>query len=107
MNYMLCIMFSKIEIWFLPLKHPLNPNSSINISMNTESFPVKLAINNITTEILASYENIGKTTEEVRMIVATELEKYGGESMMGSSLLWANYGRNDVMNMSLVTLGLK
>ena len=46
--------------------------------MNTESYRVKSAINNITTEILASYEKIGKTTEEVRMIVATALGKYGG-----------------------------
>jgi hypothetical protein len=104
---MLSIMFSKIEIWFLQLKQTNKFHFSINITMNTESYRVKSAINNITTEILASYEKIGKTTEEVRMIVATALEKYGGESMMGSSLLWANYGRNDVMNMSLVSLGLK
>lgn len=57
--------------------------------------------------VITHYDKIGKTTEEVRMIVATALEKYGGESMMGSPLLWANYGRKDVMNMSLVSLGLK
>ena len=73
----------------------------------TQSYRMTSAINEVAREILSSYENVGKTTQEVQNVIATEIEKYGGEEAMGSSLLWITYVKKDIVNNSLITLGLK
>jgi hypothetical protein len=76
--------------------------------MNTseESFPERLAINGVSSEILSEYEKLGKTSQEIRNIVKEEFYKLGGEEAMGSSLLWANYGQKDLKRNVLKTLGI-
>ena len=71
--------------------------------MESESFSDTLRINEITTEILASYEKIGKTSAEVRDIVKSEYRKLDFE---GSTLLWVNYGKKDLFKNSVKTLGI-
>lgn len=73
----------------------------------TQSYRITSAINEVAREILSSYDNVGKTTQEVQHVIATEIEKYGGEDAMGSSLLWVNYVKKDILNNSLIALGLK
>lgn len=73
----------------------------------TQSYRITSAINEVAREILSSYENVGKTTQEVQNVIATEIKKYGGEEAMGSSLLWITYVKKDIVNNSLITLGLK
>tara|TARA_Y100000389_G_scaffold184566_1_gene203139 strand:- start:4499 stop:4714 length:216 start_codon:yes stop_codon:yes gene_type:complete len=71
--------------------------------MYSESFSDTLRINEITTEILASYEKIGKTSAEVRDIVKSEYCKL---DFKGSTLLWVNYGKKDLFKNSVKTLGI-
>ena len=71
--------------------------------MYSESFSDTLRINEITTEILASYEKIGKTSAEVRDIVKAEYSKLNFE---GSTLLWVHYGKKDLFKNSVKTLGI-
>jgi len=71
--------------------------------MESESFSDTLRINEITTEILASYEKIGKTSAEVRDIVKAEYRKL---DFKGSTLLWVNYGKKDLFKNSVKTLGI-
>jgi hypothetical protein len=71
--------------------------------MYSENFSDTLRINEITTEILASYEKIGKTSAEVRDIVKAEYSKLNFE---GSTLLWVNYGKKDLFKNSVKTLGI-
>lgn len=75
----------------------------MNINMDSERFTETVAINEITTKILASYEKIGKTSAEVRDIVKTEYYKL---DFKGSTLLWVNYGKEDLFKNSVKTLGI-
>lgn len=68
-----------------------------------ETIAETIAINEITTEILASYEKVGKTSAEVRDIVKTEYYKL---DFKGSTLLWVNYGKKDLFKNSVKTLGI-
>ena len=76
--------------------------------MNTteESYPEQQAINGVSSEILSEYEKLGKTSQEIRNVVKEEFYKLGGEEAMGSSLLWANYGRIDLKRNVLKALGI-
>lgn len=77
--------------------------------MNTseESFPEKIAINGVSSEILSENNNkLGKTSQEIRNIVKDEFHKLGGEQAMGSSLLWVNYGQKDLKRNVLKILGI-
>ena len=71
--------------------------------MDSKNFSDTLRINEITTEILASYEKIGKTSAEVRDIVKAEYRKL---DFNGSTLLWVNYGKKDLFKNSVKTLGI-
>ena len=71
--------------------------------MNCETFSDTIKINEITTEILASYEKIGKTSVEVRDIVKAEYYKLNFE---GSTLLWVHYGKKDLLQNSVKAIGM-
>ena len=71
--------------------------------MNCETFFDTIKINEITTEILASYEKIGKTSVEVRDIVKAEYYKLNFE---GSTLLWVHYGKKDLLQNSVKAIGM-
>lgn len=71
--------------------------------MDSETFTDRLNINEITTEILASYEKIGKTSAEVRDIVKAEYYKL---DFKGSTLLWVNYGKKDLFKNSVKAIGI-
>lgn len=76
------------------------------MNTNEETFCAKLAINDVSSEILSEYEKLGKTSQEIRNIVKEEFYKLGGEEAMGSSLLWANYGKIDLKRNVLKALGI-
>jgi hypothetical protein len=64
-----------------------------------DSYRGSRAIEEITIEVLASREKIGKSTDEVKEIVRQELEKYGVEkALAGSTLLWINYIKGDLVS---------
>lgn len=71
--------------------------------MNCETFFDTIKINEITTEILASYEKIGKTSVEVRDIEKAEYYKLNFE---GSTLLWVHYGKKDLLQNSVKAIGM-
>jgi hypothetical protein len=71
--------------------------------MDSETFADTLKINEITTDILASYEKIGKTSAEVRDIVKAEYYKL---DFKGSTLLWVNYGKKDLFKNSTKAIGI-
>lgn len=84
-----------------------NNASEHNNLMDAESYRVKSAINEVTVEILKTYdENGGLSSEEVRKIVAAALEDAGGEKAMGSQMLWTNFVKKHVMETSLISLGI-
>lgn len=71
--------------------------------MDSETFSDTFKINETTAEILASYEKIGKTSTEVRDIVKAEYYKL---DFNGSTLLWVNYGKNDLFKNSVKAIGI-
>lgn len=71
--------------------------------MDSENFADTSKINEITTDILASYEKIGKTSAEVRDIVKAEYYKL---DFKGSTLLWQNYGKKDLFKNSVKAIGI-
>ena len=75
----------------------------MNNNMDSEKFADTSKIIEITTEILANYEKIGKTSAEIRDIVKTEYYKL---DFKGSTLLWVNYGKKELFQNSVKTLGI-
>ena len=64
-----------------------------------DSYRATQAIESITIEVLASRENVGRSTDQVKDIVRQELEKYGVEkAFAGSTLLWENYVKRDLVS---------
>ena len=84
----------------------LTAHSIHKMNTSEESFPERLAINGVSSEILSEYEKLGKTSQEIRNIVKEEFHKLGGQAAMGSALLWANYGQKDLKRNVLKTIGI-
>ena len=64
-----------------------------------DSYRATCAIESITIEVLASRENVGRSTDQVKDIVRQELEKYGVEkAFSGSTLLWELYVKRDLVS---------
>ncbi len=64
-----------------------------------DSYRATRAIESITIEVLASRENVGRSTDQVKDIVREELEKYGVEkAFSGSTLLWEHYVKRDLVS---------
>ena len=78
-----------------------------NFPMDEESYRMQSAINEVTQEILASYDDTGKTDEEVRAVVKDAIEAEGGEQGMGSLLLWVNYVKTAVLKRALDALQIE
>jgi hypothetical protein len=77
-----------------------------SLAMASEPYRIRMAMMEIRIEICATYENIGKSSQEIEEIVRNELYKNGGTEAMGSQLLWVNYVKKDIMKNVLNTLGL-
>ena len=71
--------------------------------MDSESYRVKNAIDEVCIDISSQYKEL-ITYQETRSIVKEELNKLGGELAMGSALLWVNYTKKDLIRNVLKTL---
>lgn len=75
--------------------------------MDEESYRMRSAINEVTQNIISSYNDIGKTDEAVRAVVKDAIEAEGGEEGMGSTMLWVNYVKKAVLKRALDALQIE